>query len=62
MLIDIKKIQEEAEDIIRVETMKKLKDKLVTQMRVVANSKAVYDAEVRKLDDIKAGIANGDIV
>ena len=60
-LIDIKAVKEEAAKQLNEEAMKKAKDALLRQMRVVATAEDVVRAEKLKLADIEAQIADGTL-
>lgn len=60
-LIDIKAVKAEAEKEIRDATIKKAKDALVGQMRVVERAKQVLRGEELKLADIERQIADGTL-
>lgn len=60
-MFDIKAVKQEAAKEIADEQMKKAKTMLVTQMRVVASAELVLAHEKRKLQDIEAAIAEGNL-
>ena len=60
-LFDIKAVKAEAEKEIRDAAVKKAKDALVNQMRVVERAKQVLRGEELKLADIERQIADGTL-
>jgi len=60
-MIDIKAVKEEARKAIAEETMKKARDALVRQLRVVESARQILRAEEMKLKDIETQIEDGTL-
>ena len=60
-MIDIKAVKEEARKAIAEETMKKAKDALLKQMRIVDTCRQILRAEEVKLADIETQISDGTL-
>ena len=60
-MIDIKKIQEEAEAEIRAEQSKNAKEQLKAALREVANAERILNAAKVKVEDLKARISEGTV-
>lgn len=61
IMIDIKAVKEEARKDIEEEFVKKAKDALLRQMRVVKQVKQILRAEEVKLADIETQISDGTL-
>lgn len=59
MLIDIKKVTEEARKEVAEERVKKAKAALVTKLRQLEAAKAVVGNIEREISDLEASIADG---
>jgi hypothetical protein len=60
-MIDIKAVKEEARKAIAEESMKKARDALVRQLRVVESARQILRAEEMKLKDIETQIEDGTL-
>jgi hypothetical protein len=60
MLIDIKKITEEAQAEVLKDMKERAKERIKRQMQVVENAKIVLANEERKLQDLLATISEGN--
>ena len=60
-MIDIKAVKEEARKAIAEESMKRARDALVRQLRVVDSARQILRAEEIKLKDIETQIEDGTL-
>jgi len=59
-LVDVSKVQSEAQKEFREEQEKEAKKRLKSQMRVVENCRVALKNEERKLEDLMTAIAEGN--